>query len=120
MVVSPRTSHSFGIDVVGHDVVATGERHLTDGTLPVLLDDLAVEQLPHFSIGAEFAISPRMVRVVDALNAQASDATSLLERLAATAIERSVDGTKFLATEFHELSLSASSCMLEKAAALGV
>jgi hypothetical protein len=60
-----------------------------------------------------------MVRVVDTLNAQASDATSFLERLAATAIERSVDGTKFLATEFHELSPSASSCILEEAAALG-
>jgi hypothetical protein len=110
MVVSPRTSHSFGVDVVGHYVIATGERHLTDGTLAALLDDLAVEQLSHFSIGAELAISPGVVRVVDTLNAEPSDAPSLLERLAATAIEGSMDGTIFLATEFHQFSSSGSFC----------
>jgi hypothetical protein len=103
MVVSPRPSHPFGIDVVGHDIAASSERYLTDGALPPLLDNFAVKQLPHLRIGTQFAISPRMVRVIDTLNAQASDPASLLGRLAATTIEESVDGTVFLATEFHGL-----------------
>jgi hypothetical protein len=49
MVVSPRTSHSPGINVVGHDVVVAGERHLADGALSVLFDNL---RLSSFRISA--------------------------------------------------------------------
>jgi len=58
IVVSSRPSHSSWINVIGHDIAIVRERHLTDGALPVLLDNLAVEQLPHLCFGAEFAISP--------------------------------------------------------------
>jgi len=53
---------------IGHDVAIVRERHLTDGALPVLFDNLAVEQLPHLSFRAEFAISPGVVRVFDTLH----------------------------------------------------
>jgi hypothetical protein len=89
--------------VVGHDVVVVGERQLTDGALPVLVDNFAVEQLPHLCFGAEFAVSSRMMRVFDALHAKASDPAYLLDQLAATAGERSMNGTVLIATEFHEL-----------------
>jgi hypothetical protein len=106
MIVSPRASHSSWIDVVGHDVAVIREGHLTDGTLPVLFYDFAVEQLPHLCFRAEFAISPGVMQVFDPLDAEVSDAASLLERLAAATIEGSVDGAEFLATEFHERSPS--------------
>jgi hypothetical protein len=43
MVVSPRPAHASRIDVVGHDVVIVGERHLTDGALPVQFDNLSIK-----------------------------------------------------------------------------
>jgi hypothetical protein len=51
-VVSPRPSHSFGVDMVGHDVVVIGELYMAERAFPALLDNLAVEQLSHFFIGA--------------------------------------------------------------------
>jgi hypothetical protein len=89
---------------IGHDVAVIRERHLTNRTLPALFDNFAVEQLPHLGFRAEFAVSPEVMQVFDPLDAEVSDAASLLERLAATAIEGSADGAEFLATEFHELS----------------
>jgi hypothetical protein len=106
MIVSPRPSHSSRINVIGHDVAVIRERHLTNRTLPVLFHNFAVEQLPHLCFRAQFAISPGVMRVFDPLHSRMSDAASLLDRLATTAIQGSVDGTKFLATEFHELSPS--------------
>jgi hypothetical protein len=47
MIISPRASHSFRIPVVWHDVVVVGEFFVTDGTLPVLLSDLPIQQLSH-------------------------------------------------------------------------
>jgi hypothetical protein len=58
MVVSARSSHASRIDVVGHDVVIVGERHLADGTLPVLFNIFSIKELPHLCFGAEFAVSP--------------------------------------------------------------
>lgn len=46
VVVSPRTSHAFGLDVVGHNFVVIGKRLAADCAFPVLLDDLSVEQFP--------------------------------------------------------------------------
>jgi hypothetical protein len=106
MIVSPRPSHSSRIEVVGHDVTVVREGHLTDRTLPVLFDNFALEELPHLGFRTEFAIPSGMMRVFDPLHPKTSDPASLLNRLAATAIEGSVDGAEFLATEFHKLSPS--------------
>jgi hypothetical protein len=70
----------------------------------ILFDDFAVEHLPHLGFRTEFAIPSGMMRVLDPLHSKTSDPASLPDRLAAAAIEGSVDGTKFPATEFHELS----------------
>jgi hypothetical protein len=43
MVVSPGSSHSSWIDVVGYDVVVVGEFDMAECALPVLFDNLAVE-----------------------------------------------------------------------------
>ncbi len=49
MVVSPRSSHSFRIPAVWHDVGVVGEFLVVDGALPVLLGNLAVQEVPHLS-----------------------------------------------------------------------
>jgi hypothetical protein len=48
MVVPPRPSHSFRIPVVRHDIVVVREFLVTDGALSALLDNLPVQQFPHF------------------------------------------------------------------------
>jgi hypothetical protein len=47
MIVSPRPSHAFGLDMVGHNLVVIREGCTADCTLSVLLDDLSAQQLPH-------------------------------------------------------------------------
>ena len=61
MVVSPGSSHASWVDVVRHDVVVVGELHMAEHALPVLFDNLAVEQPTHLCVGAEFPVSPRIV-----------------------------------------------------------
>jgi hypothetical protein len=48
MVISPSPSHTFGISVVWHDVVIVRELFVADGAYPVLLNDLPVQEFPHF------------------------------------------------------------------------
>ena len=85
VVVSPSPSHPFGLDVVGHNLVVIREGCSADCTLPVLLDDLSVQQLPHLGRRPEFAISPGVVRIFDALNTKLKSA--FFPRLLATAAE---------------------------------
>jgi hypothetical protein len=87
--------------MIGHDVAIVGERYLANGALSILLNDFSIEQLPHFRFGAKLAVSSRMVRVFDTLHSEPSDSPSLRNRLAATARERSMNGTVLIATEFH-------------------
>ena len=47
MVVSPRSAHPFWIPMVWEDVAVVRELFVADGTSPVLLGNLAVQQLPH-------------------------------------------------------------------------
>jgi len=54
-VVSPSPSHSFGLDMVGHNLAILGKRRLTDCALSVLLDDLSVQQLPHVCRLSDYA-----------------------------------------------------------------
>ena len=85
VVISPRTSHSFGLNVVWNNFVAIREGGFADCTLPLLLGDLSVQQFPHFGRRANFAIPPGVVTVFDALNTKLKSAFFL--RLLATAAE---------------------------------
>jgi hypothetical protein len=68
MIVSPRTSHTTGMDVVGHHVAVLGEPLLAESAESILLGDLPVEELPHFAVGSEFPVSPGMMRIFNAPN----------------------------------------------------
>ena len=100
MIISPSPSHAFGIDVVWHDVVVVGEFLVADWTLPVLLDNLPVQEFPHFRRRSEFPIPSRVMRVFNALDTEAYSA-GLSDLFPATAEQRSVDRTVFIATESH-------------------
>ena len=48
MIISPRSSHTFRIPVVRHDIVVICEVFVADGADPALLDNLSVQKFPHF------------------------------------------------------------------------
>jgi hypothetical protein len=93
MIVPPRSSHASGTDMIRHDVVVIGERRQADGARFVLLDDLAIKQLPHLRVGTELAVSSGMLWVFDTLHAQLSDPTLPKNCFSATAVQRAVNGT---------------------------
>ena|ERR1700733_2049249 len=83
MVVSPRASHSFRVDVVRNDSVIVGELHMAQRAFPALLNDLAVEQLPHFCVGAKLPVSPGMTGILDPLHPELSGFPSFRDRFPA-------------------------------------
>jgi hypothetical protein len=44
---------------------------VADGTLPTLLGNFSIKQLPHLSWRPEFPVSPGVMRIFDTLNTQA-------------------------------------------------
>jgi len=48
MIISPRSTHSFGILVVRDDICVVCELFVADGAFPVLRDNFSIEQFPHF------------------------------------------------------------------------
>jgi len=94
--------HSVPYAEIGirYDVAAVGKFMVADCTLPVLLHDLSVQQLPHLCWRTEFPISPRVVRIVDALNTQLKSAL-FPTLLTTTAEQRAMDRTIFIPREFH-------------------
>jgi hypothetical protein len=70
MVVSLRSSHTFRIPVVWHDVAVVRELFVADDALPVLVDNFPVQLFPHFGWRSEFPISPRVMSVVNSLDAE--------------------------------------------------
>jgi len=85
MVISPGTAHSFRVSVVRYDFAAVGKFIVANGALPRLLHDFSVQQLPHLGWRTEFAISPGVMRIFDALNTKLKSA--FFPRLIATAAE---------------------------------
>ena len=85
MVIAPGSSHSFWLSVVRYDVATVGKFMLANGTLPSLLHDFSVQELSHLCRRTEFAVSPGMVRIIDALNTKPKSAFFSL--LLATAAE---------------------------------
>ena len=101
MIVSPRSAHTAGMDMVGYDVAIVGEWFVTKGALATLGGNLPVEEFPHFPVGAEFPVSPGVMRVFDAPNAHPTLALFFWDCLSAAAGERAVQWAEFIAAEFH-------------------
>jgi hypothetical protein len=69
MIISPSSAHSFRIPVVGNYIVTIRELFVTDGAFSVLLDNLPIQQFPHFSRRPELPISSRVMRIINPLHA---------------------------------------------------
>jgi hypothetical protein len=100
MVISPASSHTFRVSMVRYDVAAVGKFIVANGALSSLLHDFSVQQLSHLGWRPQFAISPGMVWIFDALNTKLKSA--FFPSLLATAAEqRTMDWAVFIPTEFH-------------------
>jgi hypothetical protein len=105
MVVSPCPSHAFGIPMIGNDVGIICELLVADGADPILLDNLSIHQLAHFSRRSKFAIPAGMMRIFNSVHAE-PDQLRLWKFFPAAAGNRSVNGTKFIGTEPHGFLLA--------------
>ena len=84
-MVYNRQRYALNDTVVRHNVAAVGKFMVANGALSCLLHDFSVQQFSHFGWGTEFPISPRVVRVFDALNTTLKSA--FFPHLLATAAE---------------------------------
>jgi len=66
VIVAPGATHAAGTDVIGDDVAVFGELLLTDAANAVLSNDLPIEQLAHLPVGAQLAVSARVLEILDA------------------------------------------------------
>jgi hypothetical protein len=106
VIVSPCSSHTFGIDMVWDDVRIVCKRYLADPALAFLFADLAIHQSSHLSIGTEFPITPRMMWIIDSLYAKIFKPLRFLDRLPAAAGKGAMDRAVFIAPEFHSVLLT--------------
>jgi hypothetical protein len=90
--------------MVGHDIGVVGELLLAERAFTVLSDDLPVEELPHFTVGAEFPVSPGMMRVFDAPNAHLALALFSWDCLSSAAEEGAVKWAALIPAESHGIS----------------
>jgi len=94
---------AISVPVVGNHIVIVCKLFMTNGAFPVLLDNLPIQQFPHFSGGSEFPISPRMMRIINASNPSLQSAR--IGRLfPAAAGNRFVDWAVLIATKPHSIS----------------
>jgi hypothetical protein len=101
MIISPRSSHAFGMDMIGHDVVIVREGIEADAALSVLLGNFPIEQLPHLRVRAKLAVSPRVMWIVDTLHAKLRPCSRFRDRLPAAAGKGAMNWAILITTEFH-------------------
>jgi hypothetical protein len=106
MIISPGSSHSFRINVVGYDVAVVRELALADCAYSVLFGNFPLRQFAHLGGRPQLPVSPWVVRVFDALHTHLYCCSAFVAGgFPATAITRSVDWTEFIAAEPHGLPL---------------
>lgn len=101
MIVSPRSSHAAGIDVIGHNVGVVGELFVAESTLAVLAHDLLVQQFSHFRVRTDLPISSWVVGIVDATDSKLALASFSRDRFPAAAELRAVNWAQLISTESH-------------------
>jgi hypothetical protein len=101
VVVPPCSAHAFGMDVIGHHVAVVSEPPLAESANALLGDNFPVKELPHFAIGAEFPVSPGMLRILDTPNSHLALAPFSWDCLSSTAEEGAVDRTGLIPAESH-------------------
>ena len=92
------------MDIVGHNVAIVGEPLLAESAEAILSCDLPVEQFPHFSVGAEFSVSPEVMRIFNAANAHLALAPFSWDLLSSVAGEGVVKRAQLITAESHVFS----------------
>jgi hypothetical protein len=105
MIISPGSSHSTGMDVVGHHVAALGEHLIAESAESILRGNLPVEELPHFAVGSKLPVSPGMMWVFNAPNAHLALAFFSWDCLSAATGERTVKWAQLIPAESHDVLL---------------
>jgi hypothetical protein len=100
------------MDMVGHNVTIVGEPLLAESAEAILCSDLPVEELPHFTVGSEFPVSPGMMRILNAPNAHLARPFLSRDCFSAAAEERTVNRAQLITTEFHNVLLIGSGEMV--------
>jgi hypothetical protein len=103
MIVSPYPSHASGIDMVRHNVAVICELFLAEGAEAILCNDLPIEEIPHFTVGAEFPEPPGMKRIFDAPNTHLAHALFSRDCLSSTAETGAVDRAELVLAESHDV-----------------
>jgi hypothetical protein len=93
------------MDMVGYDVAIVGEWFVTKGALATLGGNLPVEELPHFAVGAEFPVSPGMMRIFNAPNAHLVRPFLSRDCFSAAAEERAVNRAQLITAESDDVLL---------------
>ena len=65
VIVTPSSTHSTGIDMVGNDVVIIRERPFAKGTSTVLHTDLSVHQLSHLGVRTDLPVSAWVLWIIN-------------------------------------------------------
>jgi hypothetical protein len=103
MIVTPRTAHAAGTDVVGYDVVVVRELFVAESTLTFLGHNLLVQQLSHLRIRADLAITAWVMGIVDAADSQLTLESFSRDRFSAAAELGAVNWAQLIAAEPHSL-----------------
>ena len=91
--------------MVWHDIALIRELGTADTALTVLGNYFSVNQLSHLPVGAEFPVSPGMMRVFNAPNSHLALAFFFWDCLSAATGERTVKWAQLIPAESHDVLL---------------
>lgn len=101
VVVPPGDAHAAGTDVVGDEIAVVSELLFANAADSVLSPNLAVEQLAHSQVRAQLSVSPWVLKIVDAVDADLVFSVLSGDALPATAEAGVMNGADLGATEAH-------------------
>jgi hypothetical protein len=105
MIVSPRPSHTARADVVRYDVTVIREPFLAEGADAILSADFPVHQLSHFGVRAEFSISTRVLRIINAADSYLSHMPSFRNGFPAAASNGTMNWAQLVSSQSHNMLL---------------
>lgn len=101
MIVSPSSSHSSGIDVIGNDVAVICELSLAESAYTVLGCNLPVHQLPYLGVGTDLPISARVLGIVYAPDSHLARSSLPRDGFPTAARKRTVNWAKLISSKSH-------------------
>ena len=91
--------------MVRHNVAVICEPLLAESAKAILRNDLPFEELPHFTVGAEFPVPSGMMRIFNAPNAHLVRPFLSRDYFSAAAEERTVNRAQLITAESHGVLL---------------